>query len=355
LFFSAIARNWMETIRMPHFLGLDAGGTKTFCLVGDETGAVLGFGRAGTGNYEYDGVEAAARENRKAVEAALADAGLTLADIDAIGMGVAGADVPEDYEMLERELYTPLFGGIPRTFRNDSMAGLRGGLREPYGIVIACGTGCVCAGRNRAGAETRVGGLGDAFGDMTSGSSIGRDGLQAVWQSRDNILPPTLLSELYLERSGCADLDAFFYARYRGELLDSALEPMAPLVFEAARRGDATACGILARHGEYLGMMVNGAARRLGMEHEAFHVVMAGSVFKGNAVSPVLADAMRTAIHRVCPDAQTVMPLFEPVVGALLMAMERELTITEAVYDNLAGQLKLAGARHGVSFQSSTA
>ena len=29
---------------MKHYLGLDAGGTKTFCLVGDETGLVKGFG-----------------------------------------------------------------------------------------------------------------------------------------------------------------------------------------------------------------------------------------------------------------------------------------------------------------------
>ena len=33
---------------MRHYLGLDAGGTKTFCLAGDETGRVLGFGRAAT-------------------------------------------------------------------------------------------------------------------------------------------------------------------------------------------------------------------------------------------------------------------------------------------------------------------
>ena len=340
---------------MPNYLGLDAGGTKTFCLVGDDTGAVLGFGRAGTGSYEYDGVEAAAVENKRAVDAALAEAGLTLADISAIGMGVAGADVPEDYAMLERELYTPLFGDIPRAFRNDSMAGLRGGLREPFGIVVACGTGCVCAGRNRNGDETRVGGLGEPFGDMTSGSSLGRDALQAVWRSRDNILPPTLLTELLLERSGCADLDAFFYARYRGELPDSDLEPIAPLLFEAAGKGDSVACDILERHGAYLGMMANGAARRLRMEMDAFKVVMAGSVFKGTALSPVLADAMRTALRRVCPKAETVMPMFEPVVGALLMGMEHELTISEAVYDNLSQQLKEAEARHGVAFQSSTA
>ncbi len=38
------------------YLGLDAGGTKTYCLVGDANGHLLGFGQAGCGNYELHGV-----------------------------------------------------------------------------------------------------------------------------------------------------------------------------------------------------------------------------------------------------------------------------------------------------------
>ena len=71
---------------MDHFLGLDAGGTKTHCLIGDDQGNIVGFGRAGTGNYEIHGVGPALDENRKAVNAALADAGLALGHISAIGM-----------------------------------------------------------------------------------------------------------------------------------------------------------------------------------------------------------------------------------------------------------------------------
>ncbi|HRI87979.1 MAG TPA: BadF/BadG/BcrA/BcrD ATPase family protein, partial [Candidatus Hydrogenedentes bacterium] len=160
---------------MGYFLGLDAGGTKTFCLIGDAAGSVRGFGRAGTGNYEVYGIPAALAENRKAVEMALKDAGLQLADIDAIGLGIAGADIPDDYVMLEREIFSPLFGSIPRDFQNDSMGGLRGGTPSPFGIVIACGTGCVCAGKNAAGEHTRVGGLGGEFGDECSGTQIGED------------------------------------------------------------------------------------------------------------------------------------------------------------------------------------
>ena len=335
---------------MDFFLGLDAGGTKTFCLVGDAEGTIRGFGKAGTGNYEVYGVEHAAVENRRAVEAALDDAGLELTDIRGIGMGIAGADLPEDYDMLEKQIYTPLFGKVPRTFRNDSMGGLRGGTRQPFGIVIACGTGCVCAGRNSKGDEGRVGGLGGEFGDECSGTDLGREGLQKVWQARDGIIPPTRMAALFVEKGGCADVQDLFYKLYRREVTEADLQPMAKIVFDAAFEGDDAACDILEKGGRYLGKMVAGMARQLDMTQDAFEVVTAGSVFKGS--SPVLADAMGTVIHRTCPLATTVKPVFEPVVGALLMAIEREFTISDECYDQLSQSLLEAEKKYGVNFKA---
>ena len=216
------------------YLGVDAGGTKTHCLIGNEAGAILGFGKAGSGNYESHGVDAARDEIEKANQEALACAGLTLSDISGVGLGIAGADLPEDYTMLEATTFTPLLGDIPRTLRNDSMGGLRGGTRKPYGIVIACGTGCVCAGVNMAGDETRVGGISEDFGDKISGTEIGIEGLMAVWRYRDGIIKETALVDLFLKRSGCADVDALFYKFYRNEMKYDDLQPMAQLVFEAA-------------------------------------------------------------------------------------------------------------------------
>ena len=335
---------------MDHFLGLDAGGTKTHCLIGDDQGNIVGFGRAGTGNYESHGVGPALDENRKAVNAALADAGLALGDISAIGMGIAGADIPEDYVMLERELYTPLFGEIPRDFQNDSMAGLRGGTQAPHGIVIACGTGCVCAGKNRAGDHTRAGGLGEEFGDECTGSQIGSDGLQRIWQARDGIIPPTLLSRKFVERANARDIEDLFLKLYRRHVTHADLQPMAKLVFDAASEGDAAASKILSDGGRYLAAMVNAVARRLAMTGDTFDVVMAGSVFKGN--SPILIDTMRLEVLGTCPRARTVMPMFEPVVGALLMAMELRLEITPRIYENLRNQLLAAEARYHTRFKA---
>ncbi len=331
---------------MRYYMGIDAGGTKTFVLIADETGKVLGFGRAGAGNYEVYGIEPAKQEIQKAVSTALEEARLNLSDINGIGMGIAGADIPDDYVMLEEEIFTPMLGNIPRCFRNDSMAGLRGGTQKPYGIVIACGTGCVCAGKNKEGKEARVGGLGEEFGDMVSGSSIGQEGLRSVWRYRDKIIGHTKLVDKFLEKSGCKDVDELFYRMYKHNITYSDLEPMAKLVFDAAYEGDDIASDILEWGGRYLGKMVNACARILDMSRDSFEVVMAGSVFKG--MSPVLKDAMLSVIHRECPLAITVMPIYEPVVGALLLGMELDFPITENIYQQLDIALENLQQRHKV-------
>lgn len=336
---------------MRYYLGMDVGGTKTHCLIADEDARIVGFGCAGCGSYEYHGLKPAALENQRAVDAALADAGLQLDAIRAVGLGVAGADLPEDFEMLERQIYTPLFGNLPRRFKNDSMAALRGGTRADDAIVIVCGTGSVCAGRNSRGEETRVGGIGPEFGDRCTGTLLGEEGIRTVWRARDGIVEATLLTQKFLARSGCADVDELFYALYRRKLSYESLEPMAKLVFEAALEGDAAARDILADGGTYLSVMVCAVAEKLDLTAARFEVIMAGSVFKG--ASPDLIDAMKTGIAMRCPLAECRRPAFEPVVGALLMAFEQDHALRSALYNGLEASLPDVEGRQGITLRAS--
>ncbi len=305
---------------MRYVLGMDVGGTKTHCLIASEDGAIAGFGAAGCGSYEYHGVGPALAENRKAVDAALAAAGTTADALAGVGLGVAGADLPPDFEMLEREVYTPLFASTPRAFKNDSFAALRGGTRDPFGIAIACGTDSVCAGISRTGEETRVGGFGPEFGNRCSGRLIGREGLMEVWRAREDIVPPTLMTDRFVAKAGCRDVDELFLSFYERRLTYEDIEPMAAVVFEAAVAGDHAARGILAEGGAFLASMVNAVARRLRMTSEAFDVVMAGSVFRGDG--DTLIGALRAGVAAECPRARCVLPVFQPVAGALFMGLD---------------------------------
>ena len=335
---------------MPFYAGLDAGGTKTHCLIADEAGNVLGFGASGPGNYEVAGTDAARREIQRALNAALESAGIELADLSAVGLGVAGADIDDDFVMLEQEVFGPVLGTLRRDFKNDSAAALRGGTHNAFGIVIACGTGCVCAGRDRNGVFHRVGGHGDEFGDECSGTSIGLEGLRAVFQAREDIISATKLTELFVARAGASDVDELFYRLYQQSITPASLEPMAPLVFDAALEGDSAACAILTRGGAYLGAMVNAVARKLGMCGDVFDVVMAGSVFKGS--SPHLIDSMASVVRAACPNAALVRSVYDPVVGALLMGLDLDNAVSEETYPTLESSLSSLEREHGVQLKT---
>jgi len=314
------------------FLGLDAGGTKTHCLVAEGSGRIVGFAKGGCGSYEGAGIAGARETVRDTVHGALESAGVSLEELRAVGLGVAGADLPQDYEMLSREIFDPLLKPVPYVLKNDSFAALRGGTRDNFGVVVNCGTGVIAAGKNRAGDEVRVGGLGPLFGDKTSGSDIAHEGLVAVFRADDDVEQPTILTDMYLEATGAESARDLLVKVYNG-VIDPTKLPGAQLVFRAAAQDDAVAKRILREAGRELARMGCAVIRKLGMCEDTFDVVMAGSVFRGE--SPVLIDEMRSEIRRVAPCARLVMPLFEPVVGALLFAIELGgIAATEEVYAN---------------------
>jgi len=60
--------------------------------------------------------------------------------------------------------------------------------------------------------------------------------------------------------------------------------------------------------------------RQLEFEPLAFDVVLMGSMYNG---SPLLIETMRQTIHAVAPGARLVRLAAPPVVGAVLLGMER--------------------------------
>ena len=183
----------------------------------------------------------------------------------------------------------------------------------------------------------------------TCGTSIGEEGLRCVWRARDGVIAPTAMTEKFVTRSGCGDIQTLFDRMYRNAIRPKDLEPMAQLVFEAAVDGDPAACDILERGGAYLGAMVNAAARRLKMTGTAFDVVTSGSVFKG--LSPVLTTAMTKTVQGENDRARTVPAEFVPVIGALLLGMEARAVPTHKFYDSLLDSIGAIERRHEIKLK----
>jgi N-acetylglucosamine kinase-like BadF-type ATPase len=311
--------------------GVDGGGTKTDAVVCDADGHVLGYARAGTGNWEIVGLDGALAAVTSALDGALAEAGLARGALAAVAFALAGVDWPSDVERLE-PLLAPLGGG-PRAIVNDAFAAMRAGTRAPHGCVSVAGTGAVSAGRNREGRIFRT--MGNGLGEGRGAGSLVHEALDAVARWRNGGAPPTLLTERFLETFGDRSVDALFERLMRAHAMPGSEH--APLVLAAAADGDPAAIAVAEGEGRRLGESVCGVARTLGMQEEPFELVRSGGV--ALAGSPALDDAFLAVVRAQAPLA-TVTPLMvPPVAGAALLALDLLDAGTPDAHDELASEV----------------
>ena len=302
------------------FVGVDAGGTKTHALVADESGEVLGVGRAGTGNWEGVGLDGALAALRQAVGEALSAARTSPREVTAAGYGLAGLDWPSDEARL-RPLVEELGLSGPSVLVNDTFVALRAGAREPWGVVIVAGTGTTVAGRNRRGEMARTLGLGYPFDDWGSAPDLAQAALHAVARAYTGRGPATALSNRLVRLVGAADVADLLegVSRWRYNLFPLVADVVRALM-EEADGGDGAAREIVLRAGRELGGGAVVVIRRLGTEDEEFDLVLAGGLFR--SASPLLLDTLRGTVQAVAPGARPVRLDVPPVVGGVLLAMD---------------------------------
>ena len=315
---------------MTYVLGIDAGASKTFALLADRAGRLVGFGRGGPGNHQGPGLDAAMEAVATAGRGALAAARVAPEDTDVVSCGLAGADLPEDFEMLQPAL-EQLRLGRRVDLRNDTQVALRAGTHQPWGVVVICGSGFNAAGRGPDGREIRWPGLGWISGDWAGGRAIAHEMVRMVMRAADGRGVPTLLTELVLDALHQPSPYELMRALYNQQIDAKHVLYLVPLVFQAALRGDQVAQELIIRVGEELGTSAAAIIAGLAMQELDVEVVLGGSVFKGEG--PLLLDTIRQRVHRTAPSAVLVRPTFEPVVGAVLLGLEAAgVVVDEAVY-----------------------
>jgi len=300
--------------------GVDGGGSKTIAIVADAQGRVLGSGHAGCGNYQINGIEEASANIRQSLQAALTQAGLEERQLAFVQYGLAGADRPHDYAILEPALAAQL-PHVGHAITGDVFEGLRIATPDNTGVVLVCGSNTNAAGRRKDGRIAVVGGAGTLFGDRAGGSYLADQAFgRAIraWEGRE---PHTLLIDRIPAALGFPGM---------AEMLDRYLEldpPTAPLelartVHAAASDGDALAVELLEDMGRELGLAATAVLHRLGeMDGQRVPVVLTGSILQQGR-HPLLLGALERQLHAAYPEAYTVIPVLPPVFGALLMAMD---------------------------------
>jgi len=196
--------------------------------------------------------------------------------------------------------------------------GLLAGAPQGWGLCLISGTGCNCWGISRDRRIGHVTGFGLRFGEAAGAHELIERAVQmvaAAWRKNGS---PTSLTQVFCNLVGASDADDLI----EGLTLNKYTIPSsaAPLVFQAAEAGDQVACEIIEWAGRELAKLAEAVVRQLDLEHEAFDVVLAGSMFKGGAL---LIDPLRESLHAFAPLARLVPLSAPPVIGAVLLGMER--------------------------------
>jgi len=320
-----------------YVLGIDGGATKTFALVADERGQLLGFGHAGPSNHQGSGLEGAMAAVERAGRTAIESAGVHSDEITIVSCGLGGADLPEDFAMLQPALER-LNLGARVDLRNDTQVALRAGTHKSWGVVLICGTGFNAAGRAPDGREICFPGLGWLSGDWGGAGTLAIEMVRLVMREADGRGDPTLLTPMLLSALEQPSVYELMRALYHKQIERPLLLSTVPLLFRAAMQGDAPAQGLITQLAEELGTSAVAIIRRLQLEAQPVEVVLGGSVFKGDG--PLLTDTLIQVIHRAAPAAMLVRPAFEPVVGAVLLGLEAAgVRVDDEVYNRLQGTL----------------
>lgn len=232
------------------FLGVDAGGTHTRCLLVDESGQTLGHG-TGPGanpNSARGTVDALA----EALRSALVETGDSVEIASAVvgGAGAGPARQPEVAEAVRAAADRAGLAIDSLLVCSDCEIAFAAGSIAPRGTVLIAGTGAIAAAIERFAVVRRRDGHGYLLGDAGSGFAIGLAAARAVLAALEQAGPDTALREPVVARLRADesvrpeldDVQAIVAAGYAHP--PAWLAGLAPLVDQAASAGDAVAGAI---------------------------------------------------------------------------------------------------------------
>jgi N-acetylglucosamine kinase-like BadF-type ATPase len=289
------------------FLGIDGGGTKTAFALANEEGTILARKTLGACNPNDVGFLETERVLKEGIEELCA--GYDMAEIS-VYAGLAGCSSAENLPKIGA--FLSQFGFLKYANHNDAQNAVAAALGRKDGVAVIMGTGSIAYAKKGSDLY-RIGGYGYLFGDKGSGFAIGRDVILAALSEEDGSGRQTALYQPVLALCGgetvLSKID-FFYKEGKKEIAR-----YAPLAFEAFKKGDAVARGILEENLSAIARLITGGAGHL--KSSSVKVALCGGVTRQEEILlPMLAELLSkdsTAYElSVCQK--------EPVWGALLLA-----------------------------------
>jgi N-acetylglucosamine kinase-like BadF-type ATPase len=215
------------------------------------------------------------------------------------------------------------------------MNGLLAGDTRGIGVNVTAGSSNNCRGRGRKGQEGRIVGNGIRFGEFGGALEIMERGLQMVNYAWIKRIPPTALTQIYIEAVDAKNEMDLMEGLSSGQY--HLFHYLAIKVIETARAGDVAAQEVLCWAGEELGWLAVAAARQIEMENDEVEVIQSGSVFEAGGL---ITKSMCDLVLQHCPHAKLIRLDGPPVVGAVILGMEQAHFDGYAVRDNIVSTAK---------------
>jgi len=316
---------------MAYYVGIDGGGTKTRCVLADET-MVLATAMSGGSNIVRLGETQAREALHTAVRQVCAIANISPAQIRAICIGAAGADRPAITAKIRTiliELTSETAPEIALTkieVVGDMTIALEAAFGAGPGVIAIAGTGSIAYGRDANGRTARAGGWGFAVSDEGSGHWIGRRAISAILSAHDRGLE-TALTAMVLQAWKLNTIDEL--VRQANSTPPPDFPRLFPIVLRAADEGDSAARDLLTDAGGKLAALAAIVFRRLTHNTSAgmlpvsmppvatLPVGMTGSVFRQ---SPDVCQVFYNTLQTNFPGIDVRQDIVDPIEGALARA-----------------------------------
>ena len=305
-------------------IGMDGGGTKTAAMIADGEGNVLAQHVSGPSNFQIIGVDAAAKTIFSLIRECCDSVKISPAAIQSMTIGLTGAGRPNDQKRMADGLRK--FAASRKvklrnvSIESDARIALEGAFKGGKGIILIAGTGSIAFGKDGKGNVHRVGGWGRILGDEGSGYYIGKRALTAVCRHLDGRSAPTRLTTMIAKKFSLTSSTDIITAVYKNNF---DIATMAPLVFDAASKGDIASRAIIQRASEELTEHVRSLLLKIDPRiskrvKERIPLSFIGGLIANDTL---LSRALQRKISTSVSQITVIKPMAPPVYGAIIMAL----------------------------------
>ena len=313
-----------------YVVGIDGGGTKTACMLTDLSGQELACSVAGGSNHQTVGIHSAMENVCQSINSACSQLGVGRESIDHVFLGMAGADLQEDLDLLGANLRT-VFGKIPFHLVNDSWIAFSSATECQWGAISVCGTGNNLGVKDKAGRIYSVRALRYMLGNYGGGNHLAEMALHRAFRCDEGTGPDTALTRELPAFCRCASMDELAHRIYCSDYRYQRDFNIPKLVFDLAYEGDEVSRALIEKMAVEIGEMLGRLIEKAGLAQEVVPLVLSGSLYVKDQHQQFIPH-LQQAVERFVPRVHVILAQNPPVYGALrnsLFAVGKRLPIEQ--------------------------